>query len=395
MLRSDELKQELNLKREAAKAIQDTVATAKRIKNEDERTKFDGIMNEIERIQAEVKDAEAIERMQFSAPAIHTATQKATNRKYNPTKALNEFRSSRILTGVEAEVTQELRRTISGEGLIIPRELIYKRAETVANSGSLISEIATGLDIIETPSLIERLGITQYPGLKNEVKLTFADQLASTKAAEGSSLSAVTHTKLEGKLSGERIGHIVPMTEEVMNVTSIFIDNLRTADSAIKTALVKEIFAGILATTGCTLTGYESSASGVTITAAILGALRASILAPAFNNPKFAMQSAIYSYCENAQAGTSLKTIINEGRINGYDAVDVMNLLTVGSSKYDILFGDWARAYIGWFNDAILVTIDPYGDNLATGAVNVRFSRMGDSAFNPYAFKTIQNAAIA
>jgi HK97 family phage major capsid protein len=397
MTRIDELKQQIADKTKRVNDLNTLVNTEKRVKTEAERTDFDNSLTEISQFGNEIKDIERIEKLRIDAPVIITGEQKAKNRVYNPVKAINEF--NRGLTGLEKEVHDECSRSYTNlgkraEGLLIPNELIYKRTDTISNSEGLYFEQAQGLDIIQTPSLIETLGLTQYPNMTGVVKLNFAQGLTADKVAEGAGLSDKNLSKTTDSLTPERVGYISPMSEEALSVTSIFASSLLDADLAIKAALVKEIITNILTTTGCTLTGFASNATAIALTAVNAGKLRSAVLAPSFQKPAFVMGSELYSFLQNMSGATAYQTFIQDSKINGYSAIDIMNLLVANASGVtSAIFGDWSRGYVGFWGSAMEVLLNPYTYD-STGIVRVRFSRLADTSFNPYAFKTIQNAKI-
>ena len=63
------------------------------------------------------------------------------------------------------------------------------------------------------------------------------------------------------------------------------------------------------------------------------------------------------------------------------------------TNKYDIIFGDWSRAYLGFYGNALEVLYNPFA-YYDTGVINLTFNRLADYSFNPYTFKAIRNAKL-
>ncbi|HLO60951.1 MAG TPA: hypothetical protein VK179_19525 [Bacteroidales bacterium] len=407
MTRIDELQSKIAEVRTKLEAINTKVDTEKRVKSEQERTDFDNLLKEMQSFERELKDEQELQSRRIEAPSIITSEQKAKNRKYDSVKAINEFANGRSLTGYEADVqafSKEKNNRI--KGLFFPDNILYERTShqallrtagiSYANSDGLIGETASGLDIVAVPSVYETLGVTQLPNLTSVHKLNYGQGVVSDKVSEGSALSAKTRTKISDKIEPARFGHSEIISLENMSVASIINTTIADGDRACKAKISKELLDTIVAYTACTLTGYAVANSAMTMTQKILGALKASVLSAMFSKPGYAMGSTIYSELENTKGATDFKTIVDAGKLLGFNAYDVMTLMGLhDTNMYDIIFGDWARAYVGFFNlSGLELLINPYeGDD--EGEVKFLFNRMADVSFNPYAFKVIRNAKLA
>jgi HK97 family phage major capsid protein len=396
MTRIDELKSQIADKRKRMSDLNTAVETAKRVKSDVERTEFDNLDKEIRSLQSELNDVEVVERIRVDAPTIITSEQKEKNKRYSVTKAINEFSQNR-LSGLENEMHTEAQRTSpNATGLLIPHDMIYKRTETFANSSGLYTQVAQGLDIIAPKSIIEKIGVTEYKDLTTTYKFNFAKGVASDSVAEGASLSGKTYTKVTDEIVPTVYGYTIPVSKQAMAVTSMVSQFILDADNAIQTKILTNLLAAI-DVDAYALVGFSGATTGATMTSATLGKLKAFVLSAMFNKPGFVMGSSIYNELENTIGVAAIRTVLSDGKINGYNAFDVMNLLDVhNSSNYSILFGDWSRAYVGYWGagNPIEVLVDPFTQS-DTQTIKLTFSRMADYSYNPYVFSAIRNAKLS
>ena len=94
-----------------------------------------------------------------------------------------------------------------------------------------------------------------------------------------------------------------------------------------------------------------------------------------------------------AKDAGSGRFLLEGGLIDGVAAVDAGSKLAPAGTKHQLIYGDFKEAYVAYFNGATEVLIDVFSASNA-GKVKVTFLRMGDTAVNPYAFKSIQNITI-
>jgi HK97 family phage major capsid protein len=396
MTRKDELMQDISAKRTRITELNKLVETEKRVKTEVERQEIDGLFTSVENLEKEVQDLERSEKIKIEAPTVITSERKEKNRKYDLSKAVSEG-NERGLSGLEAEMDQEVRRNYpqaDKRAILIPDAVIY-RAETMVNSAGLISSEVSGLDIIKVPGQYEKWGSTVFNNLTGYYKLNYSDGAISDKKAEGEALSTHSYTKSNDELKPNRFGHIVICSEEALASTSMLASSIQDADSSIDAEISAYILAGILANTGTTLSGYASSETAKLLTSKDVTKLKSALLSAMFRKPAYVAGASLYGELEETTGATIMKTIIDNMKIKGYNVYDVMNLLEVhDTNKYDLIFGDWSRSYVGKWGNAMQILVNPYSSD-TTSEIRLRFSRLADTAFNPYAFKAIRNAKIS
>jgi len=132
------------------------------------------------------------------------------------------------------------------------------------------------------------------------------------------------------------------------------------------------------------------------MTSKIVNSLKAAVLSPLFRKAGYVMGASLYGELQETADVTLMNTIIKDGKIKGYNTYDAMSLLGVhDTNKYDLIFGDWSRGYVGTFGTSALeVLVNPYTlDDYRQ--IKLTFNRLADVSFNPYTFKTIRNATLA
>jgi HK97 family phage major capsid protein len=179
-----------------------------------------------------------------------------------------------------------------------------------------------------------------------------------------------------------------------MAVTSLLVSIINDEDRVIDVKFAKNLFAAIVAdTTNVVLTGYSASTTAAFMTYKKALALKAAILSATFKNPGFVMGSDLYSFLQGTSGGTTMQTAISDlSKIAGFNAYDASDLMSVhDTNKYDIIFGDWARAYVATFGSNVMgLLVNPYEFD-DEGQVKLRFTKLGDVSYNPYTFKAIRN----
>jgi|ERR1035437_826556 hypothetical protein len=412
MTRIDLIKSQVAQARESLTQLNTLAETEKRVKTAEERTKFDGLVKDIQSLEAEMKDIEAVERIKIDAPVIITSETKNKTKRYNLGKAIMEF-ADRRLTGLEAEVQSEMQRIHPNvAGLLAPDELLFKRTEnrveTVANTAGLIKVGASGMDIISVPALYEQWGVTVFRDLTVQYKLNWAAGLSTAPVVELQPYTGKSYTKGTHTLSPVAYGYQTVTTVEALAVADMTADMVADANAATGAAITAELLRVILASTGNTMTGgYLTSSSGHTVTSKITGKMQASLLAPLFRKPAYILGGILYNELQQTQGATIARTVIESypalggnngypqaGILNGFPAFNAMTLMGVhDSTKYDIVFGDMSRAYVGlWGGFQIL--INPYSLD-TTREIRLTFTRLADVTFNPYAWTDIRNVVLA
>jgi HK97 family phage major capsid protein len=409
MKRINELKELRAQKIEALKAITAQAEQEKRYKSNEELTSWNNLKSEVEEIDQELQTLEFEERQNINIvkntiqKEVETKEEKELKR-YNLSKAINEFSKGK-LEGFEKEMHEEgeneyKRFGQSANGLIIPSAVM--RSFTKAGNGSHISEIAQGYDVIADRNLLNQLGVTVYDNLTANMKLTFSDGFSAGFYNEGATVADGTVNEATDKLEARRVQGSGSYSKEFLAQSSTMPQLMQDMVGSIETAVAKEVIDQILALAA--LAGYDPAVDAAKVlTWKDVMKLKAAVKTPQLVRPKFVAGGDLYSSLEaTAKDAGSGRFIVDGGKIGAYEAVDMQGIVPLiadtaldadADPTHALIFGDMSRAYVGYFGSGIELLVDPY-TNAAKGEIKVVYSRLGDVALNPKAFKAIKNALV-
>lgn len=404
-----ELQEQRNAKVAELKAITATAETEKRFKTPDELVQWDGLKQDIESLTKEIETLETEERFNFSITKnevqkeVETKEQKEL-RKYDLSKAIGEFAKGK-LEGFEKEMHQEGEREYqrfgqTANGLVIPSAVM--RSFTKAGNGSHISEIAQGYDVIADRNLLNSLGVTVYDNLTANMKLTFSDGFSAGFVAEGGAVTEGTVNESTDKLEARRIQGWNSYSREFLAQSATMPQLMQDMVGSIETAVAKEVIDQILAQAA--LAGYDPAVDAAKVlTWKDVMTLKGAVKHPQLVRPKYIAGGDLYSSLEaTAKDAGSGRFIVDSGKIGAYEAVDMQGVVptiadtaldTDTNPTYALIFGDMSRAYVGYFGSGIELLVDPYTFS-NEGKLKLTYSRLGDVALNPKAFKAIKNALL-
>ena len=394
-----ELKEQRTEAIEGLNAIVGACKEEKRSKSEEEVTQFAELEARIEEIDAQIEEAEKLERLNESIVKKQPMKEeKKVAQRYNIAKAIKEQGRGGNLTGLEKEMHDEAKRTFGhSEGLLVPDFLWQKEARAdYSYSGQAATDVATdiaGLDVLATQPLYERLGCTVYRGLSNKTILNFSDGHVAAAPGEGVTVAESTPTRASATLDPVRYGGKKGFTNELLSTSSVmnveFADMVEALDRAISTSVIS---AANLANIN---SAREAADTAAALTWADAIAIQADLESDNFRSEGYVMSKPLYHNAQGiAKDSGSGRFVVEMGMIEGVPAFGTTQLPIHDTNKYDFIYGDWARAYIGLFGNATELLVDPYTDS-AIGVTNIVFSRLADTAVNPSAFQSYRNVSLA
>ena len=390
-------KEIIDLKSERAEAIEkmngfvDVCKEEKRVKTEEEQDSFDALNDRVLAIDEEVQELERMEILNKSIkPNKVVKEEEKVAKRYSITKAIEGF-SNNKLDGVEKELHDEAARTFgSSNGLLIPDFLLQKRADyTYAGQTTDYDSIVTDLDILASPSLYSQLGATVWSGLKAKTTLNFSDGHDAAFVTEGTTLTESTPTRATAVLDPRRVGGKKGFSNELLSVSKVMSseisDMIMSIDRAISTEVLSQaVLANIEAS-------HEAADAGAALTWASLMAIGSGLESDNFRNPHYVMSKSIFANAKTiAKDSGSGQFLVDQNAVDGIASFGTTQLPIHDTTKYDVVYGDFSRAYVGFFGDALELLIDPYTDG-ATGVTNIIFNRLADVVVNPAAFESYRN----
>ena len=398
---------ELKEKRaEAIEAMNEIIGlckTEKRVKTEDEVKSFNKSESDIADLDSRIIEAEKMERLNKSIKPkkVETPEQKSA-RKYDGKKAMNSLRAGTPQTGLEAELSQEGAREYGNaletnpRALYIPDFMFDKNVRADFAYSSATNDYDTnnlGLDINVAPSLYGKLGSTVYNGLKNKTILNFENGNSAAFAAEGASVAESTPTRTTDSLEPRRVGGKKGFSNELLSVSNFFNQQLADMVASVDRAISVEVLAKAVAANP--RTGYADGDVGATITWGEMTALGDALENDDFTKEAYVMSKSIYAnFLSVAKDSGSGQFIVDGQGISGLPAYGTTQLPIHNTTNYDLIYGDWARTFVGFFGNAMEVLIDPYTDS-ASGVTNIVFNRIADVAVNPAGFESYRNVISA
>ena len=221
-------------------ALESIVTTAEgREMSDDESTRSEEIMNEVEDLDKQILRSEKLEKtLKREAVAVAPGVSNSSgdemqgNRKgYDIGKAIREAGRGN-LSGLEAEMHQEAQREFREAGvspsgtLQIPIALMEKRANTVSTTSNVVGESQQGVLAGLVPdSLLERAGANRITGVAGSVLLPSLPTNATGIVTEVA--SAPTSSAMSGvKIDPVKMASMITISQQALNMSSGAFDSV-------------------------------------------------------------------------------------------------------------------------------------------------------------------------
>jgi hypothetical protein len=384
MKRSDTLK---ITKGEKIARMEEILAAAKegektRALKKEEKTEFETLKREVEELEAEIETAEFVEaRADDGKPApdhqrgAKTPEFKRKAAPYSVGKAIQEFakRGEEGLTGIEKEMHDELSRSITSEGLLVPYMESKRDQNTTANADSIDVKIDPNLSIIGKEPLWSQMGLTVLPGLQGTIKLGKKTPDEAEVVAEKEEITQTANTESFVTMSPERYG-----------ITDIFTKELLAQrNPAVHAAIVADMVKGcdrkITADVYTIALAAASEVAQGALTVAGFNALMAAIDL----DGAFAMDRGSFFEAKgmkvDAGSGRFLASITNANGVGQtYDGARIFysTLFADGNAKQYAIYGGWEEMYLGFWG-ALEVLLNPYTYQ-KKGQIEMTVNRLAD-----------------
>ncbi|WP_017732718.1 phage major capsid protein [Nafulsella turpanensis] len=405
--RVNELKEQRANKIKELTSITEKAEQEKRFKNPEELEKWDAIKQLIEELDAEISTVEEEERFNLTLlkgdmkKEVETKEQKEV-RKYDISKAVSGFLNGK-LEGFEAEMHQEGVNQMrshghTASGLVIPEQV--KRSFTAAGQSGHIQQLSELSGAAVEGGILEKLGVTVYNNASANIALNFSKGLNAGIYEEGVAVSESTYAEKTAVLSAKRIQGWKNFSRSYLAQTATMPDFLAQMERAIEKAVSEDIIKKIVGDSYMTLTGRDEAAAGAVLVWKDLMKLKAGVEVDDIVNGRFIAGKELYNELKSISKDTGSGRFILEGDvIDGDQAVNggtkvpfvpATTGTTPTAAKYKLIYGDFKEAYAAYFSGATEILMDPFTAS-NSGNIKVTFLRMGSTAVNPYAFRSIQN----
>jgi HK97 family phage major capsid protein len=242
--------------------------------------------------------------------------------------------------------------------------------------------------------LIDQLGIRVLDGLQANILLNYSNGHDAAFASETLALSESTRSETGDTLSARRVGGWKKYSNEYLAQSVVFPVIVAEMNSAIERAVSKALFDQILANeANVGVSGYGSSDSLSAATYSVIHKNPAAVEVDAFDAARFVMTKALYhKLVTTAKFSGGGQGIVMDGMVDGIPSfgTSLIGYSDTGSTKSQLIFGDFAGgATIGYYSGIELI-LDPY-TSAANGITQVTFNRLADISHDPYRMSVMRN----
>ena len=390
-----ELKQERKATIASMNEVLEVCKAETRSRTEEEDTAFTANDDKIRSLDSKIVEAERMEELNRTIVPIKEVKDIMEEKKtetFNLARAIKGFKN-RNLSAFDAEMQEEGLRQFGGEsnGLVIPDKYFRANVTTTTHADDINTTVA-GLDVIATPSLYNQLGVTVWNGLKGNVVLNFSDGHDAAFVAEEGNTAESNPTRTVDTLSARRVSGQKIFSQEMLASSEVMATEFADMVSSIDRAISEEVLAQAVAAN--VLAGRATSDTAANITYSDMVTMLGGLETETFKNPSYAFSKPLYHDAEAIEkvAGSG-RFIIENSIINGTGVKGTNHLPLHDATKYDVVYGDWSRAYVGFFGGGVELLVDPFSGATA-GTVKIVFSRLADVAVNHAAFASLRNARL-
>jgi HK97 family phage major capsid protein len=389
--------------------IKDVATTEERDLTSDENDQVDGLLAEVDNLDAKIERAEKMETIKRNAAVVSGVTSTKVEkevRDYSFQDALAQAANGRI-EGLVKEMDQEARNESrytgqSYKGIAIPSSVLTRAA--VATSAGNETEFMSWTDQLESNLVLASAGANFYSGVNNMKFGVFSSINSGFVAETGGSAPAANGTATSLTLSPKKLISIVNVSAEAI-----------TQNTSLEAALRRNMAQSVASTLeNALLTGGSDISNGPASiftdanagsTAAFTGAtaigLEADVLEAGVQ-----LEGSRMAYLMNP---TAYKAIKQDAMVSGvsptYDMRDktvnsyfsfmsanVGNGGTAWATKDFVLFGDFSKVHIAQFG-GLDVIYDIY-TNAGTGEPRYVLTSLvdGDAVQNDTAFSNLIEA---
>lgn len=382
MLKTHEIQEKRSRLIDAGKAIETRAKADKReTLTAEETADLDRLASELEALNGEERRARIFEAAERTAPGetVGGADFGRELRAYSVAKAVQEATTGR-LTGLEAEVHQELSRGREVRGVMVPTEMLLgeRRDQTVgtaASGGLLVTTTQTGLVDRYRPALkVESMGATVLRGLSGFVDIPkfVGSGTAHWVAEKGEpTRSGVTFGKTS--IGPKTVSGEYQLSRRIMLQSSASIEEIMRRDLGFILAQALDAAAingtgsnnqplGLLGTAG--IDEIAASTDFSDTTSDLIAALelddvtgtRAFLTNPTVMNAARKMKDADGHVIPLAELFHGEKVEVT---------TQVPKTLGTGGDKSALIFGAWSELVVGYWS-AVDILVNPYHPDVAS-----------------------------
>lgn len=415
-----ELFEQRSAKIKEMEALKLSAETAGKRMSDEQRSTWNTLNGEVEAISDDLKveerQAELAGQMTVNLGEERELDQ--MQERFNLSRAMSLRMGNKPMDGVEKEMNdigaKEFGRSEQSDmAIYLPVGLIrtmrgaqevHKRATETKTTGIAAGHIPTdiydlGQNIVVSRSLYEMLGTTVLEGLtQGKLEIPYSDGHGATKLAEGATEVESAPSNGKGTLTASRYQGGKKYSREYLAesvvMPSMMADMIESIDRSVGSDAINQAVAANV------MTGFGSADTGAVLTWKTVLDIIAYVNSDNYRKEGFAMsKSVFYKLAATAKESGDARFVLeaatgkNLGQIFGILAAGTTFLPEKTGTKYDIVYGDWSKAFVGFWG-GIEMLLDPFSAK-KTGEVEISYSRLGDTFANPLAFASKRNVLIA
>tara|TARA_S200002703_G_scaffold126588_2_gene113135 strand:+ start:1430 stop:2650 length:1221 start_codon:yes stop_codon:yes gene_type:complete len=344
--------------------IKDVATTEERDLTSDENSQVDGLLTEVDNLDAKIERAEKMETIKRNAAVVSGVTSTKVEkevRDYSFQDALAQAANGRI-EGLVKEMDQEARNESrytgqSYKGIGIPSSILTRAAVETAPANS--TQVMAWTDQLEANLVMASAGANFYSGVNN-MKFPVFSSIASTFQPEsgGSQPNPITGTATSLTLSPKKLISIVNVSAEAVTQNASIEAALRRNMAQSVAATMESAFLANSDVANAPTSLFDDATSSATtvISSANVLKMETDLLAADVN-----LEGARMAYILNPAAYADVKVLDQVSNVsalydnrdkmlNGYFSFVTSNLNFGGTaSKTAALFGDFSKVHIAQF----------------------------------------------
>ena len=388
-------------------AIKDVATTESRDLSSDENNEVDGLITEVDSLDAKIERAEKLETIKRNSAVVSGVVSTNVPKEVEDYSFQSAMRAAYTgnVEGLVKEMDQEARSNARNtgqtfKGLAIPSTILTRAA--VGTAAVNATQTMSFTDQLEANLVMASAGANFYSGIENQkfpvisgVNSYFQPEAGGTAGAANGTASSIT-------LSPKKLISVVNVSNEALTQNvSLEAALRRNMAQSIAAHLEKALLGETDITNGPTSIFLDAAAGSVAaFDAATALALEASVLDAGVQlegaRMAYLMNSSAYQAIKQAAMVSSVSPVydMREKLVNSYFSLFSSNVGLHGGTagKDAVLFGDFSKVHIAQFG-GLDVLYDPY-TNGATGEPRMIVTSLvdGDAVQNGAAFANLIEA---
>ena len=343
--------------------IKDVATTEERDLTSDENSQVDGLLTEVDNLDAKIERAEKMETIKRNAAVVSGVTSNKVEkevRDYSFQDALAQAATGRI-EGLVKEMDQEARNESrytgqSYKGLAIPSSILTRAA--VGTSAGNATQVMAWTDQLEANLVMSSAGANFYSGVNNMKFPVFSSINSGFVAETGGSAPAANGTATSLTLSPKKCISIVNVSAEAVTQNASIEAALRRNMAQSVAATMESAFLANDDVTSAPTSLFKDATSSATSAISVTNVekMETDLLAADVQlegaRMAYIMNPAAYAAVKSLAQVSSVSALYDNAdkRLNGYFSFITSNLNSGGTaSKTAALFGDFSKVHIAQF----------------------------------------------